>query len=306
MKAKFLYAGLVVLAVLPWAVDSRYVFHVATMIAIMVPLALSMNLLMKVGQLSLAQTAFMGLGAYGSALLTMQLGIPSLLSLLLGGVIASLTALVFGPVFLRVKGIYFVLLTFAFGQVINLIFQEWTTLFGGNSGLYGIPKLSIFGFQLTAVHHYYLLGLLLAFTTYFGLRTIEKSEAGAILQALNEDEMLSRSIGANALAWRVGVFVLSAFIAGISGGVYAFYVGLLSPDNFSFHQSVDLIVINVVGGMGSVLGPVLGAIVIVPLPEVLRDAMDFQMLVYAVCVIVFLTFFKKGLVSLFDSRKGAP
>jgi branched-chain amino acid transport system permease protein len=294
-----------VLAVLPWALGNNYVLHIATMVVIMVPMALSLNLMMRLGQLSIAQPAFMGIGAYGSALLTMLLGLPPPLSMLIGAGIAALMAAAVGPIFLRIKGVYFVLLTYAFGQVINLVFQEWTSLFGGNNGLYGIPKFSIFGLRLTSVHSYYLLGLIFTIAVFAVMRAIERSAIGAIFESLNENEMLSRSIGSNALAWRTAAFTLSAFVAGIAGGIYAFYIGFLSPDPFGFRASVDLIVINALGGVNSVLGPLLGGILVVPLPELLRDARQYQLLVYGVCLIVFVVFFKQGLASLFErKRKG--
>ncbi|MBS7706886.1 branched-chain amino acid ABC transporter permease [Chelatococcus asaccharovorans] len=306
MKRLILLAAIVILAVLPWLANNRYVFHIATMIAIMAPLALSMNLMLRIGQLSMAHSAFMGIGAYASALLTMRLGLPPLASLLCGGVLAALTALVLGPVFLRIKGVYFVLLTYAFGQIVNLVFQEWTSLFGGNSGLYGIPKFSLAGYRLTAVSQYYVLALLFTAIAYWMVRAIERSDIGAILQSLNEDEMLSRSIGADALSWRIAVFTFSAAIAGISGGIYAFYIGFLSPQAFGFQLSVDLVVMNVIGGTSAALGPLLGAIVVVPLPELLREAKQYQLLIYGLCLMVFLIFIKQGLVSLIDRPRRKP
>ncbi|WP_028710493.1 branched-chain amino acid ABC transporter permease [Paracoccus pantotrophus] len=300
----YLYAAIAVAALYPWLADSRYIFHIATMITIMTPMAFSLGLMLKLGQMSLAQPAFMGIGAYAAALLSMQLGVPTLLSLLIGGVLAALTALATGPVFLRIKGVYFVLLTYAFGQIVFLIFQEWTSLTGGMSGLYGIPKLSVLGWRLSQTQHYYILGLVFTIGCYAALRWIERSNVGAVIQALNEDEMLSRSIGSNAISWRVAAYTLSAFIAGISGGIYAFYIGFLSPDPFGFRGSVDLIVINTIGGTGSILGPLVGAIVVVPLPEVLRDAQQYQLLIYGVCLIVFIMFIKQGLISLGSRRRG--
>lgn len=302
MKSWLIYAAIAALAAVPPALGNPYVLHIATMIAITVPLALGMNLMLKVGQLSLAQPAFMGLGAYGAALLTMRLSVPPLLSLVLGGFMAAVAAAVVGPVFLRIKGVYFVLLTYAFGQIVNLVFQEWTSLFGGNNGLYGIPKFAILGLRLTAVQHYYILGLALAAIVYAAMRTIERSDIGAIFQSLNENEMLSRSIGSNSLAWRISAFAVSAFVAGISGGLYAFYIGFLSPDAFGFRLSVDLIVINAIGGANTVLGPLLGAILVVPLPELLRDAREYQLLIYGLCLMVFLLFMRRGLVSFVQRR----
>ena len=305
MKPLHIFLVIAVLALVPWMVDSQYVFHIATMIAIMIPMALGMNMMLKIGQLTMAMPAFMGIGAYGSALLTIHLGVPPLLAMMLGALMAAAIAAAVGPVFLRIKGVYFVLLTYAFGQIINLVFQEWTSLFGGNNGLYGIPKFSIFGMRLTSTPQYYVMGLMLATLVYVAVRAIERSDIGAIFQSLNENEMLSRSIGSNAIAWRIAAFTFSALAAGFSGGGYAFYIGFLSPDAFGFRLSVDLIVINAVGGVHSALGPLLGAILVVPLPELLRDARQYQLLIYGVCLMVFLIFIRQGLVSLIQRRRSA-
>ena len=303
MKNRSIYVLILLLAAVPWFMGNRYVFHLATMITIMLPLALSMNLMLKIGQLSIAQPAFMGIGAYGSALLAMRLGFPPPLAWLCAALLAGILAAVVGPLFLRIKGVYFVLLTYAFGEIINLIFQEWTSLFGGNNGLYGVPKFSILGLRLTQPQHYFVFGLLLSLLVYWVMRRAERSDVGAIFQSLNEDEMLARSIGSNALSWRIGTFAVSAFVAGLSGGLYAFYIGFLSPEAFGFMLSVDLIVINAIGGVSTVLGPVLGAILIVPLPEVLREAREYQLLIYGVCLVVFLIFFRQGLIAMLQRRK---
>jgi branched-chain amino acid transport system permease protein len=198
--------------------------------------------------------------------------------------------------------VYFVLLTYAFGQVVNLVFQEWVSLFGGNNGLYGIPKLLLFGYRLTDAGDYYLAGLVFAALVYGAMRAMERSDIGAILQSLHENEMLTRSIGSNVMTWRAAAFVFSAVAAAISGGLYAFYIGFLAPEAFGFKLSVDLIVINAIGGVGSALGPVLGTILIVPLPEILRDARQYQLMVYGVCLVFFLLFMRKGLVSLLPKK----
>ena len=196
------------------------------------------------------------------------------------------------------KGTYFVLLTFAFGEIVNLIMQDWVSLTNGNSGLFGIPKFAIFGFRLTAIHHYYAMGLIFTAISVGVLWAIERSDIGAIFQSLNENEMVTRSLGGNAIAWRIAAFVLSAFIAGISGGIYAFYIGLLSPDAFGLRTLVDLIVMNTIGGPARIVGPLMGAILIVPLPDLLRDAREYQLLIYGLCLVVFLMFFRQGLVAL--------
>jgi len=297
-SSALLFTATAVVALLPWAFGGKYVLHIATMIAIMAALALSMNLMLRIGQLSMAHGAFMGIGAYTSALLSLRWGAPPVVALVASGVIAGAIAAILGPVFLRIKGVYFVLLTYAFGQIVNLIFQEWTSVFGGNNGLAGIPKLSIFGVRMTNPSSYYLTALAFAAATLVVVRMIQRSDVGAILDSLNDDEPLARSLGVDALAWRIAVFGVSAAIAGMAGSLYAHYLGFLSPSAFSFGTSVDLVVMNVIGGTMSAFGPLLGALIVVPLPELLRGAKDYQMLAYGLILVVFLLFFRDGLVGL--------
>lgn len=300
---------LAVAAILPWVIGDRYVLHVSIMIAIMAILALGMNLMLQIGQLSMAHSAFMGIGAYTSALLTMRLGVPVLLALPVSALLCALVAGLLGPVFLRIKGVYFVLLTYAFGQIVNLIFQEWTDLFGGNGGLHGIPKLSAFGQRLTDPAMVYGVALFFALASFLLVRTVLRSDVGALLRSLEADEPLSRSLGADALAWRIAVFVLTAAMAGVAGSLYAHIIGFLSPDAFGFKLSVDLVVMNVIGGTSSAWGPLLGAMLIVPLLELLRGVKEYQLLTYGGTLIVFLLFFRDGLIGMLSklaSRPAAP
>lgn len=291
-------AALVACAALPWLIGGKYVLHVSTMIAIMAMLALGMNLMLQIGQLSMAHGAFMGIGAYASALLTMRLGLSSLLALPASALLCALVAAALGPVFLRIKGVYFVLLTYAFGQIINLTFQEWTDVFGGNGGLHGIPRLSAFGHRVTDPAVVYGVALVFALASFVLVRAILRSDIGALLRSLEADEPLSRSLGADALAWRIAVFVLTAAMAGAAGSLYAHIIGFLSPAAFGFGLSVDLVVMNVIGGAASAWGPLLGALLIVPLPELLRGVKEYQLLTYGVVLIVFLLFFRDGVIGM--------
>jgi branched-chain amino acid transport system permease protein len=259
-------------------------------------LALSMNLMLRIGQLSFAQAVFMGIGAYTSALLVIRTAIPSSLAFILGGLVSAAIAFALGRIFLRVRGVYFVLLTFAFSQVVNFIFQDGVALFGGNNGLGSIPKLTLLGWQLASVRAQYLCSLLLVCATYWGLRCLLRSPAGVVLSALEQNESLGRSLGLDAMRWRIWIFSLSAFLAGLAGAFYAFYVGFLAPSTFSFSLSVDALVMNVIGGTSIPLGPVLGALILVPLPELLRDAKQYQFLIYAAILSGSLLLFEDGLL----------
>ncbi|MCF8482433.1 MAG: branched-chain amino acid ABC transporter permease [Rhodospirillum sp.] len=292
--------------VIPYLVADRYVFHVAIMGCVTLILASSMNLMLRVGQLSLAQVAFMGIGAYASALFSMRLGWPTGLSLVAGGGVAMVFAAVLGPAFLKIRGVYFVLLTFAFAQAVNLIFQDWTSLLGGNNGLYGIPKLELFGIRLGKPGAFYGLALAVALGWLALMGALHRSRVGAVLSSIEENEDLTRSLGVNVLAWRIGCFALSGLMAGIAGGLYAYYIGFLSPQAFTFHTSVNVLVINVIGGVASPLGPLIGSILIVPLPELLRDVEEYQLLAYGGILILFLAFFPRGLIGfLAEARQDA-
>lgn len=293
--AALLALGLVALG-WPFVIENRYVTHIGVLVGISTTLSLSLNMMLRIGQLSVAHAAFMGLGAYTSALLSMRLGVPFLLAFPAAGLLVAAFAAAIGPVFLRVKGVYFVLLTFALGEGIVLVFQEWVSLFGGNNGIHGIPKASLFGWAMLTPRSYYLFALCLAALAFTVAVVVFRSALGAVLDSLNENEDLSRSLGVNARSYRVCVFALSGFFAGLAGSVYAHYTGFLSPEAFSFWTFVDLLVINVIGGIASPIGPVLGAILLVPLPELLRDAKQYQMLTYGLLLMTFVLFFPTGIL----------
>ncbi|GIK82533.1 MAG: branched-chain amino acid ABC transporter permease [Alphaproteobacteria bacterium] len=282
----------------PFVVENRYITHIGVLMAISISTSVSLNMMLRIGQLSIAQAAFMGLGAYTSTLLVMRLGLPFLLAFPASGLLVAAFAAAIGPIFLRVKGVYFVLLTFALGEGIVLVFQEWVSLFGGNNGIHSIPKASLFGMTLVSPRSYYFLALALAAVTFLAAVGIFRSAFGAVLDSLNENESLSQSLGVNPLSYRVAVFAVAGFFTGLAGSVYAHYTGFLSPDAFTFWSLVDMLVINVIGGIGSPLGPVLGAILLVPLPELLRDVRQYQMLSYGLLLLTAVLFLPSGIVGL--------
>ena len=293
---KAVLLGLVVVAFgWPFVIENRYVTHIGVLIGISTTVSLSLNMMLRIGQLSAAQAAFMGLGAYTSTLLVMRLGLPFLIAFPAAGLLVAAIAAVIGPFFLRVKGVYFVLLTFALGEGIGLVFQEWVSLFGGNNGIHGIPKASLFGMAMLTPRSYYFLALALVVVTFLVALAVFRSALGAVLDSLNENEQLSQSLGVNALSYRVCIFALSGFLAGLAGSVYAHYTGFLSPEAFGFSTFIDMLAINVIGGISSPIGPVLGAILLVPLPELLRDVKQYQMLTYGLLLMSAVLFLPSGI-----------
>ncbi|MCO5072201.1 MAG: branched-chain amino acid ABC transporter permease [Rhizobiaceae bacterium] len=295
-------AVLAVLAAVPIWVGDRYLAHIAVMVCLMGMLALSLNMMLRIGQLSLAQVVFMATGSYGSALMSMAWGLPPAASIVLAGIASGILALMLGPLLLRIRGVYFVLLTFSLAQIVNLILQDMTGVTGGNGGLFGIPRLEILGIRLARPETFYPYALALLVLSFAGAMALYRSRAGAVMQSIEQNEDLSRSLGVNVLAWRVGIFGLSGLLAGIAGASYAHFIGFISPASFTFAISVNILVINVIGGVASPLGPLIGAVLLVPLPEILRDAQQYQLLVYGLLLIGFLAFFPRGITGFLFSR----
>lgn len=288
----------------PFVLGNKFATHIGTLICMFSLMALSMNLLLRIGQLSLAQGAIMGLGAYGSALAMMSFGFPFWAGFLLSGAVGGLVSLLIGPVVLKLRGVYFVLLTFAFGEIVILTFTEWVDVFGGVNGIFGVPRASFFGHVIRDRNVYYLMALAMAAGGYFLLRAIYRSEFGAIMDTLHDHEELARSLGVDAMAYRLAIFSLSGMIAGFAGGFYASYLTFVTPMAFDFSNAVNLVVINVLGGISSPMGVVLGAVILVPLPELLRDAVEYQVLLYGLVLIVFLKFMPEGIVGLIHELRG--
>lgn len=291
-------ALLALLAIAPFALFSPFITHIGVMIGIYTTLALSMNLMLRIGQISFAHGAFMGLGAYGSALMMIRLDLPFAVSFLLAALGVALVAWLVGLLFLRIRGVYFVLITFAFGEIIVLMFVEWVSLFGGSGGLPGVPPPSLFGYTISSREGFYLLALALAGCAYASVRAIYRSELGSVITSLDENEPLTRSLGIDSRRYRLLTFCFSAFLAGAAGALYGHYLTLVTPEDYGFWVPVNLVVMNVIGGIAHPVGPVLGALLMVPLPELLRDAREYQVLLYGLVMIVFLLFMPDGVYGL--------
>ena len=306
MKSFLKYLAIIAaLAVLPYLLRSPFLTHIGVMIGLYTTLALSMNLMLRIGQISFAHGAFMGLGAYGSALMMMRLGLPFPIAFFGAALAVTLLAWLVGQVFLRIRGVYFVLLTFAFGEIIVLTFIEWVSLFGGSGGLAGVPRPGWFGHEIQSRDGFYLLALALAAFTYAAVHAIYRSELGAVITSLDENEALTRSLGIDSRQYRLLTFCFSAFLAGLSGALYGHYLTLVTPEDYGFGVPVNLVVINVIGGMAHPIGSVLGALLLVPLPEFLRDAKQYQVLLYGILLIFFLLFMPDGLYGAINRLRRA-
>lgn len=290
----------VFLSVFPVFVDSPYYLHVAIVIGLNLMVVLSVMIILLMGQLSIGQAAFMGVGAYSSALMVSKLGVSFWIALPLAGLIAALLGMFLGFLTLRTKGIYFAVLTFAFGEFVRLVFVNWRSVFGGATGLIGVPApdaIVLFGTQLefgSKVAYYYLVAAVVLLVIVL-VRQIIASPFGRTLRAIAQDEPLAESLGINTVAYRVAAFVLACFVAGIGGALHAHYYHYVGPVSFGFASSVHAVVLAVVGGTSSVAGPVLSTVCLTAFSEVLRSIREYELFIYGAVVIAVLFAMPRGI-----------
>jgi len=289
---------------IPHIIKDPYFMHIIIISIINVCLALSLNLIMITGHVSLAHGAFLGIGAYTSTLLVTRLGISFWCALPLAALMAGLVSFFLGLVTLKLTGIYFALATFAFNEILRMIFIGWGNLFGGASGITDIPPpgpISIPGLvtiQFNTKFTYFYIAALFLMLTFFIITRLHRSRTGLIFKAIEEGELLTECLGTNTMKFKIFAFVISSFIAGLAGSIYAHYLHYICPQDFSFWESVNVLVFTVVGGVGTILGPILGSTLLTIVPEFLRFTVEYQTLLYGLILILALLFMPRGIHGL--------
>lgn len=285
------------LALLPLALDI-YAVYLLTLVFINVMLATSLRLSLIVGQLNISHSGFMAIGAYTSALLVMHLQVPFLAGLFCGGLLAMVVSLIIGYPALCLRGVYFALVTVAFVEVIRLILSMWVSLTRGLSGLAGIPKPSLLGFELTTRHAQYYLGLALVLLTILILARLERSRIGLVWKGLGQADQLAESVGISALRYKLLAFAIGSFFAGVAGGFFAHYMRFIFPPSFAFLLAVNILIYNFVGGKGHILGPIVGATFLTLLSEPFRGITYLESIFFSVAMMLTILFLPGGLIML--------
>jgi branched-chain amino acid transport system permease protein len=265
----------------PIGIHNQYFLHVLIVIAINVVMAASMWLLGITGLISFGQAGFMFIGAMATALLTKNLHWPFWIALPLSAILPAIISVPVGRLSLRVKGVYFFLVTLAFGQVVAGIFAYFEKPFGGWYGIRDIPAPAPAAlFNTLDKHGFYYLALGLVVLTCWLIHRISRSWFGMVLWSIREGDLLATSIGVDVPRTKLIAFTVSAFFAGTAGSLYAAYYGYISPLVFTFEYSVNVLVFIVVGGFASLAGPVSGAVVLTLIPEAFRVTGKYQMLAF--------------------------
>ena len=293
---KFLaFSALVLLA--PLLFKGGYLMNVLVFVGINTMLAIGLNLLLGyAGQISLGHAGFFGLGAYLSGILTASYGLDPWLVMPLTAIAVGCLAFLIGFPILKLRGHYLAMATLGLGIIIYIVFNETVELTGGPSGLSGIPNLSIGATTFdTDIRNYYLIW---TFTLVIVLLAVNltNSRVGRALKAIHDSEVAARVMGVNARLLKVQVFALSAVISSLAGSLYAHTMTFVSPASFGFNFSVELLTMVVIGGLGSIYGSFLGAALLTLLPELLRGAQDYDIVIYGALLMAMVMFMPGGLV----------
>ncbi len=297
-------ALLALLAVAPWLYPEYWLAQL-TFVLIYAIVGLGLMLLSGfTGQFSLGHAAFLGVGAYTQAVLT-NAGMPFTLALICSATLSAAVGVVVGLPALRVKGIYLGMATLAFGFIVEEVFARWESMTGGNAGLQlSVP--TVFGYKIDTGESFYYLCLVITVLATLAILNLLRSSTGRAFVAIRDSEISAQSMGINLARYKTLSFALSAALAGVGGALYAHKLRFISPDQFNILQSIDLLLMVVIGGLGSVHGAFLGAIFLITmpqaismlkdyLPDVIGQAPGLQSFVYGALLVGFVMFEPMGL-----------
>jgi branched-chain amino acid transport system permease protein len=292
-----LCAGIVLLA-FPLVIQNAYYQRIATISAIYVILASSLNLLIGyLGLFSLGHAAFYCLGAYTSALLSTRLGIPFIVCLIAGGAVAGLVGAVIGAITLRLSDIFLAFATLGLSEVLRILILNLVNFTGGPMGIAGIPAPSLGGQPFDSRMYYYL-AVFLVLLFLFITRQLVHSNTGRTLMSIREDEAAAKSLGINTFKYKMFTMIISCFIAGVAGSFYAHFVQFISADTFNVNESINMIAMVAIGGMGTVMGPLIGAVLLTIIPEVFRFLSEYRQFLYGIALVCAIVFAPKGIIGI--------
>jgi branched-chain amino acid transport system permease protein len=299
-----LYVIMAVLLVLPFVLPNSFYVDLVIRMAINAIIVLGLNLLIGfAGQISLGHAGFLGIGAYATAALPTHFGWHPLLAMMAGAVAAGLLAAAVARPIFKLKGHYLAMATRGLGIIINIVVRteaQWT---GGPDGM-PVPPMSLAGFEISGDKHWYwIVAVLLSVSVWASLNMIN-SPFGRALRALHGSEVASKVVGVDVVRYKVAIFVLSAVFASIMGSVTAHYVGFVTPNLADFFHSIELVTMVVIGGMASVYGSVLGAVLLTALPQALTSFEGWETVAFGTILMLCMIFMPKGLVPTLAAKFG--
>ncbi len=287
---------LLFLAAIPFTLNNYYV-DVLTIAGIYALLALGLNIVVGLaGLLDLGYIAFYAVGAYSYGILNTEFGVSFWPALIIGALLAAICGIMLGIITLRLRGDYLAIVTLGFLMIVHLILNNWDGLTNGPNGILGIDPPSVGGMILSSPLHYYFLILILTCLAVFVINRINNSRIGRAWIAMREDEIAASSMGINVTYMKILAFALGASWAGIAGVFFAGRYAFISPESFTFYETVLVLSMVVLGGMGSITGVIIGASLLIILPEIFRGFNDYRMLAFGGAMTLMMIFRPQGLI----------
>ncbi|HTG02272.1 MAG TPA: branched-chain amino acid ABC transporter permease [Nitrospirota bacterium] len=278
-----------------------YYRDIMTLTCMYIVLALGLNIIVgQAGLLNLGYAAFYAVGAYVYAILSTLFGLSFWLGLAAGSAGAACFALLVGIPTLRLRGDYFAIVTLGLGEIIRIVLNNWDSLTGGPNGISRIGRPVLAGYELRRPLDFYYLILAITLITLFAMKRLAESRIGRAWIAIREDEVAAEAMGINTFRLKLSAFVIGSAWAGLTGVFFAAKMAFVSPESFTFLESVLILCMVVLGGMGSIPGIVLGALLLVTLPEVFRDFQDYRMLAFGAALVLMMVFRPQGLLGRTD------
>jgi len=286
--------------VFPFATDT-YQTNIMVLALIFVVLGLGLNITVGLaGLLDLGYVAFFAVGAYTYALLNTKFGLGFWASLPIGGLVGMLFGVLLGFPILRLRGDYLAIVTLGFGSIAKIVAENWEEVFNGAKGIAGIDRPGLFGMEMsisTATTYTYYLMLALVLLTIFTTNRLKDSRIGRAWIALREDEIACVAMGVDMARTKLSAYAMGAFWAGLVGVIFAARNTYINPNSFTFMESAIVLSIVVLGGMGSIIGVIIAALVLILMPEYLRAVADYRMLVFGAVMVLMMIFKPEGLVA---------
>lgn len=296
LKSALLYFILLALIVVPIFL-SDYERDVMTLACMYAVLALGLNIIVgQAGLLNLGYVAFYAVGAYTYAILNTRFGLPFWPGLVAGAVASSFFAALIGLVTLRLRGDYFAIVTLGLGEITRIVLNNWTSMTGGQNGLSNISRPILAGHVFSTPLEFYYLIFGMGLITVFSVRRLMSSRIGRAWSAIREDELAAEAMGINTFRMKMLASVLGSAFAGVAGVFFASKMAFVSPESFTFIESVMILCMVVLGGMGSIPGIILAAFLLIILPEAFRGFEDYRMLAFGLALVLMMIFRPQGLL----------
>ena len=304
----FYLAFIILLYLVPIFLKNQYTLHLLIISCIYIILASSLNLITGyMGAFSLGHAAFYGIGAYTSALLAINLSLPFWITIWPGVLLAAFFGLILGIPSLKLKTSYLAITTIAFGNIVYLLLLNLVRLTKGPLGLVGIPaptpiKIGNFVVNFNTKGEYYHLVLTFMLIVLFFLNRLINSRTGRAIVSLKEDDIAAEALGVDVRFFKILTFVVGTGIAGLAGSLYAHYVGFISPESFNILTSIQILVMVIFGGLGTLYGPIIGAVGVTFLLEKLRFLSSFRLIIYGILLFIVVFYMPKGIIGFVQQK----